>query len=62
MIKSLQDPLGGLRAGHLKTAASCRYERVAKDNRLMDIEDEIKGSSEEVIYASGKFRNVHNFG
>ncbi len=30
-------------------------ERVAKYNRLMDIEDEIEGSGEEVSYAGTKF-------
>ena len=31
----------GLRTGHLKASAPCRGERVAKYNRLMDIEDEL---------------------
>jgi enolase len=49
----------GLRTGHLKTGAPARGERVAKYNRLMDIEDEIKASGEEVKYAGAKFRTVH---
>jgi enolase len=52
----------GMRTGHLKTGAPCRGERVAKYNRLMDIEDEIKASGEEVIYAGANFRKVHDFG
>ena len=52
----------GLRTGHLKTGAPCRGERVAKYNRLMDIEDKIKASGEEVIYAGANFRKVHGLG
>lgn len=33
----------GLRTGHLKSGAPCRGERVAKYNRLMDIEAELQG-------------------
>src|SRR4051812_44268701 len=49
----------GLKTGHLKTGAPARGERVAKYNRLMDIEDEIKASGEEVKYAGADFRTVH---
>jgi enolase len=49
----------GLRTGHLKTGAPARGERVAKYNRLMDIEDEIKASGQEVKYAGAEFRTVH---
>ena len=52
----------GLRTGHLKTGAPCRGERVAKYNRLMDIEDEIKALGEEVIYAGANFRKGHSLG
>jgi len=49
----------GLRTGHLKTGAPARGERVVKYNRLMDIEDEIKASVEEVKYAGVDFRTAH---
>ena len=52
----------GLRTGHLKTGAPCRGERVAKYNRLMDIEDEIKTSEEEVTYAGANFRKAYGLG
>src|SRR6201996_3122261 len=45
----------GIRTGHLKTGAPARGERVAKYNRLMDIEDEIKASGQEVKYAGVDF-------
>jgi enolase len=50
----------GLRTGHLKTGAPARGERVAKYNRLMDIEDEIEASGEEVRYAGYEFREMHS--
>ncbi|QKX63340.1 uncharacterized protein TRUGW13939_10510 [Talaromyces rugulosus] len=37
--------------GHLKSGSPCRGERVAKYNRLMDIEEELKGSRCEFQYA-----------
>lgn len=43
----------------MKTGAPARGERVAKYNRLMDIEDEIKASGEEVRYAGAGFRTIH---
>jgi enolase len=49
----------GLRTGHLKTGAPARGERVAKYNRLMDIEDEINASGEEIRYAGADFRAAH---
>lgn len=38
----ISDLTVGLGTGHLKSGSPCRGERVAKYNRLMDIEDEIK--------------------
>lgn len=38
-------------AGHIKSGSPCRGERVAKYNRLMDIEDELRGSCCEFQYA-----------
>jgi len=32
--------------GHLKTGSACRGERIAKYNRLLEIEHELKGRSE----------------
>ncbi|CAG8890914.1 unnamed protein product [Penicillium egyptiacum] len=46
----------GLRAGHLKSGAPCRGERVAKYNRLMDIEADLLGKGEECLYAGSQFR------
>lgn len=43
----------GLRTGHLKSGSPCRGERVAKYNRLMDIEEELMGAS---IFAGEDFR------
>ncbi|OQD97853.1 hypothetical protein PENVUL_c080G05175 [Penicillium vulpinum] len=43
----------GLRTGHLKSGAPCRGERVAKYNRLMDIEDLL---GEKCLYAGSQFR------
>jgi len=48
-----------LRTGHLKTGAPARGERVAKYNRLMDIEDEIRaGGGETIEYAGEGFRTA----
>lgn len=40
-----------LSTGHLKSGAPCRGERVAKYNRLMDIEDELARSGKKYEYA-----------
>ena len=45
----------GLGTGHLKSGSPCRGERVAKYNRLMDIEDDIKLGGEEAVYAGEEF-------
>jgi len=50
----------GLRTGHLKSGAPCRGERVAKYNRLMDIEDEIKGKGLPCIYAGSNFNKLQS--
>ncbi|MCJ1404992.1 hypothetical protein MMC11_008218 [Xylographa trunciseda] len=49
----------GLGTGHLKSGAPCRGERVAKYNRLMDIEAEIEGAGERAIYAGNNFSHPH---
>ncbi|KAF5013163.1 hypothetical protein FDECE_827 [Fusarium decemcellulare] len=46
----------GLRTGHLKSGAPARGERVAKYNRLLDIEAELRAKGEEVAYAGESFR------
>ncbi|GAB7349398.1 hypothetical protein MBLNU459_g8518t2 [Dothideomycetes sp. NU459] len=46
----------GLRAGHLKSGAPCRGERVAKYNRLMDIEDELASKGGSYSYAGDNLR------
>lgn len=50
----------GLRTGHLKSGAPARGERVAKYNRLMDIEDELAATDRSHRYAGPKFREVHD--
>ncbi|MCJ1357057.1 MAG: hypothetical protein MMC33_007053 [Icmadophila ericetorum] len=45
----------GLGTGHLKSGAPCRGERVAKYNRLMDIEEEIQLSDGRIVYAGETF-------
>lgn len=50
----------GLRTGHLKSGAPCRGERVAKYNRLMDIEEEIDARREEYLYAGEGFRFAYS--
>jgi enolase len=51
----------GLGTGHLKSGSPCRGERVAKYNRLMDIEAELEISGEQHTYAGGDFRQTHKF-
>lgn len=46
----------GLRTGHLKSGAPCRGERVAKYNRLMDIEADLLAKGETCLYAGDEFR------
>ena len=43
-------------AGHLKSGAPCRGERVAKYNRLMDIEDELRQGGKDFKYAGANYR------
>ena len=45
----------GLGTGHLKSGSPCRGERVAKYNRLMDIEAELKASGKPTVYAGANF-------
>lgn len=42
-------------AGHLKSGAPCRGERVVKYNRLMDIEAELKAQGKTCVYAGNDF-------
>lgn len=46
----------GLRTGHLKSGSPCRGERVAKYNRLMDIEDDLRSEGCQARYARDAFR------
>lgn len=48
----------GLRTGHLKSGAPCRGERVAKYNRLMDIEDDIKARGLPCSFAGADFNKL----
>ena len=49
----------GLGTGHLKSGAPCRGERVAKYNRLMDIEAEIESAGGRAIYVGYHFSHPH---
>ncbi|KAK5714504.1 hypothetical protein LTR15_010686 [Elasticomyces elasticus] len=48
----------GMRTGHLKSGAPARGERVAKYNRLMDIEDELAARGSKFRYAGENFRDA----
>ena len=49
-----------LRTGHLKPWSPCCGKRLAKYNRMMDIEAEIKVSGAKVVFASASFRTIHS--
>ncbi|KIW93767.1 phosphopyruvate hydratase [Cladophialophora bantiana CBS 173.52] len=49
----------GIGCGHLKSGAPCRGERVAKYNRLMDIEEELEAKKTTCSYAGEAFRYAH---
>lgn len=46
----------GVQTGHLKSGAPCRGERIAKYNRLMDIESELKAAGKPYLFAGSDFR------
>lgn len=48
-----------LGTGHLKSGSPCRGERVAKYNRLMDIEDELHDKQLPSRFAGASFRTAH---
>ena len=48
----------GLKTGHLKSGAPARGERVAKYNRLMDIEDELQFRKIRHRYAGLDYRSA----
>lgn len=45
----------GLGAGHIKSGAPARGERISKYNRLLDIEADLKEQHKHVVYASSNF-------
>lgn len=49
----------GIQAGHLKSGAPARGERVAKYNRLMDIEDNLRRQKKKCTYAGENLRFAH---
>ncbi|RAH70388.1 enolase [Aspergillus aculeatinus CBS 121060] len=51
----IADLVVGLRTGHIKSGAPCRGERVAKYNRLIEIEEALLARGEEVVYAGANF-------
>ncbi|RYN88519.1 Enolase 1, chloroplastic [Alternaria tenuissima] len=50
----------GLGTGHLKSGSPCRGERVAKYNRLLDIEEELMRIGDKALYAGENFRVKHD--
>ncbi|EHY57577.1 hypothetical protein HRR83_005514 [Exophiala dermatitidis] len=52
----------GIGCGHLKAGAPCRGERVAKYNRLMDIEEELAAKKVDYSYAGESFRYAYSGG
>lgn len=48
-----------LGTGHLKSGSPCRGERVAKYNRLMDIEAELEVQNQRYLYAGTDFGQTH---
>ncbi|KAJ5593929.1 enolase [Penicillium hispanicum] len=54
----IADLVVGLRTGHIKSGAPCRGERVAKYNRLMEIEETLLARGEEFVYAGNNFRRA----
>lgn len=56
----IADLVVSLKTGHLKSGAPCRGERVAKYNRLMDIEDDIKARGLKLRYAGESLRAAHS--
>ena len=51
----IADLIVGLQTGYLKLGAPCWGKRVAKYNRLMDIEDEIRARGLPCRYAGADF-------
>lgn len=51
----IADVVVGLRTGHIKSGAPCRGERIAKYNRLMDIEESLLANGEKCLYAGSQF-------
>lgn len=50
----------GLNAAHLKSGSPCRGERVAKYNRLMDIEDELTRNKHAWIFGASQLHGPTN--
>jgi len=48
-----------LATGHLKSGSPCRGERVAKYNRLMDIEQQLNEQGQRYLYAGTNFGQTH---
>lgn len=45
----------GLGAGHIKSGAPARGERISEYNRLLDIEADLKEQHKHVVYAGSNF-------
>jgi len=56
----IPDLVVGVQAGHIKTGAPCRGERLAKYNRLLDIEKILQDNDMKHIYAGERMRKAHN--
>lgn len=57
----IADLVVGLGTGHIKAGAPARGERVAKYNRLLDIEADLKERHSQVIYAGSNFSSRSRF-
>lgn len=51
----IADLVVGLGTGHIKSGAPARGERIAKYNRLLDIEADLKEQHKYIIYANPPF-------
>jgi enolase len=51
----IADLVVGLGTGHIKSGAPARGERIAKYNRLLDIEADLKEQHKQVVYSGSNF-------
>ena len=51
----IADLVVGIGAGHIKSGAPCRSERLSKYNQLLRIEEEL---GEDAVYAGENYRHI----